>query len=159
MNKVILVGKAASGKDHLRKVLEGRGFTYGISYTTRPPREGEVDGRDYFFLEEDEFRDNIERKFWYEYVEFNGWLYGTSKEQFYDECNLFIMTPKGVAHIDPVDRKKCTIIYIDIPMDVRRERLLNRQMPGDTLERRILADESDFAGFTDFDIRIDNPNF
>ena len=159
MNKIILVGKAASGKDHLRKVLEGRGFTYGISYTTRPPREGEVDGKDYFFIEEDEFRDRIERNFWYEYVEFNGWLYGTSKDQFYDECNLFIMTPKGVAHIDPIDRKKCTIIYIDIPIDVRRKRLGNRHMPGDSLERRIQADESDFECFTDYDVRIDNPNF
>ena len=44
MNKVILVGKGASGKDHLRKILEGRGFTYGTSYTTRPPREGEMVG-------------------------------------------------------------------------------------------------------------------
>ena len=34
MNKVILIGKAAAGKDHMRKVLEGRGFTYGTSYTT-----------------------------------------------------------------------------------------------------------------------------
>ena len=49
MNKIILVGKGASGKDHLRKILEGRGFTYGISYTTRPPREGEIDGQDYYF--------------------------------------------------------------------------------------------------------------
>ena len=46
MNKVILIGKAAAGKDHMRKVLEGRGFKYGTSYTTRPPREGEIDGRE-----------------------------------------------------------------------------------------------------------------
>ena len=51
MNKVILIGKAAAGKDHMRKVLEGRGFIYGTSYTTRPPREGEIDGQDYYFFQ------------------------------------------------------------------------------------------------------------
>ena len=51
-SRIILCGKAASGKDHLRKILEGRGFKYGVSYTTRPPRKGEIDGKDYFFLEE-----------------------------------------------------------------------------------------------------------
>ena len=50
MNKVILVGKAAAGKDHMRKVMESRGFVYGISFTTRPPREGEIHGKDYYFL-------------------------------------------------------------------------------------------------------------
>ena len=34
----------------MRKVLEGRGFTYGTSYTTRPPRDGEIDGQDYYFV-------------------------------------------------------------------------------------------------------------
>ena len=55
MNKIIIVGKSAAGKDHLRKILEGRGFIYGISYTTRPARPTEVDGQDYYFLEKDEF--------------------------------------------------------------------------------------------------------
>ena len=50
MNKIILVGKAASGKDHMRKILQGRGFTYGVSYTTRPKRPNEIDGEDYYFI-------------------------------------------------------------------------------------------------------------
>ena len=47
--RIILVGKAASGKDHLRKKFESRGFKYAVTYTTRPPREGEIDGKDYLF--------------------------------------------------------------------------------------------------------------
>ena len=159
MNKVILVGKGASGKDHLRKILEGRGFIYGTSYTTRPPREGEIDGHDYFFLTEDEFKKYREGNFWYESVQFNGWWYGTSYSQFKVECNLFIMTPKGVSHINPIDRKECTIIYLDIPEEIRRERLEARNMPGDTIERRIKADEKDFSNFKDYDIIINNSNF
>ena len=159
MNKIILVGKAASGKDHLRKVLHGRGFTYGISYTTRPPREGEIDGHDYYFITEDEFKKKIDNGFWYEWIQFNGWYYGTSNDQFKRDCNLFIMTPKGISHIDPIDRKECTIMYLDISIEERTQRLNARHMPGDSLKRRIEADEFDFKDFTDYDIRIDNPNF
>ena len=47
----------------------------------------------------------------------------------------------------------------NIPEEVRRERLLNRAMPGDTLERRLIADWEDFKDFTDYDVRISNPDF
>tara|TARA_Y100001972_G_C7643943_1_gene323519 strand:+ start:1266 stop:1745 length:480 start_codon:yes stop_codon:yes gene_type:complete len=159
MNKVILIGKAAAGKDHMRKVLEGRGFKYGTSYTTRPPREGEVDGRDYYFISEEDFKHYAENNFWYEYVQFNGWYYGSSVEQFKETCNLFVMTPKGVSAINPIERKKCTIIYLDIPLEIRRKRLEERGDVNDKIERRLAADEKDFEGFTDFDIVINNPNF
>ena len=46
-----------------------------------------------------------------------------------------------------------------MPIEVRRQRLISRNMPGDTLERRIQADEKDFANFADFDIEINNHNF
>jgi guanylate kinase len=159
MNKLILVGKAASGKDHMRQILQKRGFTYGISFTTRPPRNGEVNGIDYHFLSTDDFERKIKDNFWYEYVSFNGWYYGTSNDQFYNECNLFIMTPTGVSHIKSEDRLNCTIFFIDVPIDIRQQRLTNRHMPGDSLERRLKSDEIDFKNFTNYDITINNSNF
>lgn len=158
-SRIILVGKAAAGKDHLRKILEGRGFSYGVSYTTRPPRKGEIDGKDYFFLEENEFKNLIEQGFFYEYVTFNGWYYGTSKEQWHETDDVFIMTPSGINKLHAADRKSSFIIYIDIPIDVRRERLGGRNDNSDSIERRIQADEKDFETFTDFDIRITDHNF
>ena len=156
--RTILVGKAASGKDHLRKRYESRGFKYAVSYTTRPPREGEVDGKDYIFISEENAKDLVNKGFFYEYVMFNGWLYGTSVEQFYSD-DLFIMTPAGISHIKPEDRMNSFIIYTDIEMSIRMTRLANRNMPGDSMERRIKADELDFAEFTDYDLRITNPDF
>jgi len=158
-SRIILVGKAASGKDHLRKILEGRGFNYGVSYTTRPPRKGEVDGKDYYFIDEMEFKTLIEQGFFYEYVAFNNWLYGTSKEQWYTTDDVFIMTPSGVSKLHAADRKNSFIIYIDIPTEIRRERLSQRNDNADTIERRLAADDNDFALFTDFDIRINDSNF
>lgn len=159
MNKIILVGKAAAGKDHMRKILEGRGFKYGVSYTTRPKREGEIDGEDYYFMEESEFKEGVENGIWYEYVEFNGWYYGTTKKQFLETCNLFIMTPKGIAHVDPVERKNCTIIYLDISADIREKRLRDRGDLNDKIERRMEADRKDFENFEDYDLIINNSNF
>jgi guanylate kinase len=156
--RIILVGKAASGKDHLRKKFESRGFKYAVSYTTRPPREGEVDGKDYFFLTEELASKMVESGMFYEYVHFNGWLYGTTVEQFYMD-DLFIMTPAGISHIKPEDRLTSFIIYTDIDIETREIRLKMRYMPGDSLERRIQADEVDFTGFNDYDLRITNEDF
>src|ERR1035437_3624382 len=54
-SRIIICGSAASGKDHLRKKFEDKGYKYGISYTTRPPRTGEINGVDYHFLTNEEF--------------------------------------------------------------------------------------------------------
>lgn len=156
--RIILVGKAASGKDHLRKRFESRGFKYAVSYTTRPPREGEIDGKDYIFISEDESKVLIESGFFYEYVIFNGWVYGTSVSQFYND-DLFIMTPAGVSHIKPEDRLSSFIIYTDIEMSIRMTRLANRNMPGDSMDRRIKADEVDFKDFSDYDLKVTNADF
>ncbi len=156
--RIILVGKAASGKDNLRKRFESRGFKYAVSYTTRPPREGEVDGKDYIFISDDEAKVLIESGFFYEYVIFNGWVYGTSVTQFHTD-DLFIMTPAGISHIKPEDRVSSFIIYIDIYLFIRKKRLADRMTPGDSMDRRIEADELDFMGFNDYDLRITNADF
>lgn len=158
MSRIILVGKAASGKDYLRKRLESRGFKYAVSYTTRPPRPGEVEGKDYIFISEEKFQEMIDKDEWYEWVSFNGWKYGTSRDQF-EEDDLFIMTPSGIAHISEDERKKSFIIYLDVDQEERRVRLSQRIMPGDSVDRRIEADELDFRNFDNYDVRITNGDF
>jgi guanylate kinase len=69
------------------------------------------------------------------------------------------MTPDGINQIDPAERKNCTIIYLDIDLETRRNRLYYRGDVSDTIERRIKADEIDFKNFTDFDLIINNKNF
>ena len=97
----------------------------------------------------------------FEYVPFNGWIYGTTLSQWNQENDesVFIMTPTGLSHVGPDDRKECFVIFVDIDKEVRKERLLNRNMPGDSLERRIEADELDFEDFSNYDVRITNPDF
>ena len=58
--KIIIVGPGGSGKDFLRKKMVNRGFEYGVSFTSRPPREGEEEGVDYYYRDEDFFISNLD---------------------------------------------------------------------------------------------------
>jgi len=151
MIKVIIVGKGGSGKDYLRKMLEEAGYSYCKSYTTRPIREGEENGKDYIFIDE---KDIPKKEDLYESVYFNGWFYGTPKTEF-EKSNLFIMTPKGISSLKEEDLKKCIIIYVNADEETRRIRMGERK-DADDVERRIEADEQDFRDFDDFDITINN---
>lgn len=70
-------GKTSISRDILRMFPQIR---FSVSSTTRPPRPGEVDGRDYHFLSQAVFRERIARGEFVEWVENYGELYGTSKK-------------------------------------------------------------------------------
>lgn len=158
MKRIIIVGKACSGKDHLRNAFHTLGHRVDVSVTTRSPREGEVDGFTYHFLSKNTFEAFYKLKQLYEHVEFNGNCYGTLKTSWI-ESEVFIMTPSGVECITPEDRENCCIVHLDVSESVRRERLLKRGDSAEKVARRLAADDAEFAEFTDFDIEIDDPNF
>lgn len=79
-NLIILSGPSGVGKGTVRQVLQSRGdlsFYYSISMTTRKPRPGEVDGRDYLFVSPEEFQKKIDEGALLEWAEFVGNRYGT----------------------------------------------------------------------------------
>lgn len=85
MNKGILVvvsGFSGAGKGTLMKRLleKYENYALSISVTTRPPREGEQDGREYFFRSREEFEEWIEADRLIEYAEYVGNYYGTPKD-------------------------------------------------------------------------------
>lgn len=55
-------------------------LAYSISHTTRKPRKGEIHGRDYFFIDEQEFNARIAQDLWIEWAQVHGNFYGTSRE-------------------------------------------------------------------------------
>jgi len=78
----VITAPSGTGKTTLLKPLmtEDPRLRFSISYTTRPPRSGEVDGRDYFFVSPDEFRRLKDSGALVEWVEQFGYEYGTSRE-------------------------------------------------------------------------------
>lgn len=59
-------------------------MSYSVSYTTRGPRQGEIHGRDYFFISKPEFEKGIRTGRWAEWAEVHGHYYGTSARQIRD---------------------------------------------------------------------------
>jgi guanylate kinase len=79
---VVLSGPSGSGKTSIaREVCKRIGedkTLFSISSTTRPPRDGEKDGIDYYFLTKEEFLEDIEKGYFLEWAEVHGNYYGTS---------------------------------------------------------------------------------
>lgn len=156
--KIAIVGAAASGKDYLRKRFMDRGFVYGVSCTTRYPREDEVHGKDYYYLTDEEFDAGIENGLFVEWQSFNGWRYGLTKPEF-ERCDVMILNAEAVNLLEPEYRDRLFVIYIDINEDVRRERLVSRDDKNDDIERRITTDNEQFINFSNFDCIITNEKF
>ena len=80
---IVISAPSGTGKTTLYSMLMKSvcGIQYSISYTTRKPRKGEINGKDYFFVSKEEFRKMIERGEFLEWAEVHGHLYGTSRSQ------------------------------------------------------------------------------
>ena len=61
--------------------MKGHNLVYSVSMTTRQPRAGEVDGVDYYFVTEEEFKKRIEENRFLEYANFVGNYYGTPRDK------------------------------------------------------------------------------
>jgi len=80
-NLIILTSPSGGGKGTLilQLMANNIGIGYSVSYTTRKMRDGEIDGRDYFFVDDDDFKARIANNEFLEYAEVHGNYYGTSK--------------------------------------------------------------------------------
>lgn len=155
--KIIITGKAGSGKDHfINHLCKELGLKKEVSYTTRPMRNGEEPGYSYNFVTEEVFHEMREKKQFIECVNFRGWWYGTHHDS-WKNSDVFIMTPEGIEHVKE-HRNECYIVYLDIPVQNRVERVSRRSDADDT-ERRIAADYTQFVNFKDWDLRVTDPNF
>ena len=135
MRNVLMVvsGPSGVGKGTLVKTLVKRreDVVESVSCTTRPPREGEVNGREYFFLSKEEFARRVKEGDFLEYDEHFGNYYGTPKS-FVKET---LKTKSVILEIDVVGgflAKKafpeCILIFVAPPsVEELKRRLLGRQ--------------------------------
>lgn len=173
MGKIFyILGKSSTGKDTIyKKILEDKELNLKdiILYTTRPIRDGEINGKSYHFINEDEYIDIrnsgaiIEER---SYDTMHGvWRYFTVKDEQIDlDNNDYIII--GVLNSFVETRKyfgndKVVPIYIEVEDGVRLQRALNREKKPENRRykemcRRYLADSEDFeeekikaAGITD----------
>ena len=159
-NILILCGKAASGKDTLKRYivealeLSGIEFNNVVNTTTRPPREGEVDGVNYHFCSAEEMTKKILNDEMAEAVLFNDWVYGTeNKSLSEDKLNVGIFNLEGIEALRQNPNHNIFAVYLDVEDSVRLIRYLNREnMTKEKINemfRRYKADEIDFADVDD----------
>jgi guanylate kinase len=105
MKLLTLTGPSCSGKTTLQNnLVENHGFKGLVSHTTRPPRKGEADGKDYFFVSDDQFEELKQQGALMEHVEFNGYKYGLSVTEVANatvegKTPVVIVEPQGLIQI------------------------------------------------------------
>ena len=151
INIIALVGKTSSGKNvimqELTRICNMKPI---ISYTTRPMRQGETDGVEYHFITEEEFTKKKEEGFFeettsYQVINNEIWHYGTAKDSFVDEDSVIIVNPDGLKYLKSQSNLDLTVFYIHSNEDIIRGRLIQRGDNPLEAERRLVADNNDFA--------------
>ena len=140
-------------------------LTHSISYTTRKPRPGETDGRDYYFVTADRFRDMVQAGDFAEYAEVHANLYGTSKRVLAD------MIREGVDVILDIDTQGArqikshftTAVFVFImppSMAILEERLRNRKSDReDEIRKRMRRAVDEIRDYGLYDYIVVNRDF
>lgn len=164
----VVSAPSGAGKTSLcRTVTEQlENLRYSVSYTTRIPRPGETDGRDYYFVPVDRFREMIRAGDFAEWAEVHSNFYGTSKRV------LDGLRAEGIDAILDIDTQgarqikekydgKAVFIFIMPPsMDILEERLRNRKSDNENeIKKRLQRARDEMREYTLYDYLIVNRDF
>jgi len=163
----VVSAPSGAGKTTLCKGITDslENLTHSISYTTRTPRPGETDGRDYYFVTADRFRDMVQAGDFAEYAEVHANLYGTSKRVLDD------MIREGVDVILDIDTQgarqikshftPAVFVFIMPPsMAILEERLRNRKSDReDEIRKRMRRAVDEIRDYGLYDYIVVNRDF
>lgn len=143
-----LVGPAGAGKDTIcNEIVNNYKYNKIISYTTRPARSSETEGKDYYFVTKEEF-DNLDLL---EYTIFKeNWYYGTSTKSLKaNTWNIGVFNPEGINSLKQREDIDLLIWYVKAKDINRIKRQLLREKKPSIKEiiRRYFADKKDFKNF------------
>lgn len=161
---IILISPSGGGKSTIARVIlqEVPGVAYSISYTTRLPRGTEVNGKDYYFVSEDEF---IQRKKTGEFLEtanVHGHYYGTSREKIQNILNsgqhaILDIDVQGALQIRKGDIDNITIFILPPSEKILKERLVKRATDSSAvIEKRLTNARQEISYLHQFDYLVIN---
>ena len=167
MNKLIVfTAPSGAGKTtivkHLLKKFDKLAFS--VSATNRAKRPGEVDKKDYYFLDTPIFKQKIEENAFVEWEEvYENQYYGTLKseiERLWQEgkCILFDIEVKGATNIKKAFPDEATVVFVQPPSpEVLFQRLRNRKTESeDSLKKRIARAAEELTYYDKFDLILVN---
>lgn len=126
---IVLLGASGSGKSTIEHELAvHHNYKKIISYTTRQPRENEKNGRDYYFIDNDTFREVMDRKLFAEYDEYSqDRLYGTMKSDYIDGDKVVVLTPNGLRQLKKnCPNEKFFTVLVEANLGTRIKRYIDR---------------------------------
>jgi guanylate kinase len=126
---VVLLGASSSGKSTIENILSNKfGYEKIVSYTTRPQRLGEKNGKDYHFITNEQFQDSLQKGLFAEYDEYSqNRFYGTLKSDYKKGNKVVVLTPNGLRQL----KKNCKdddiySVYVDANLGTRVKRYIDR---------------------------------
>jgi guanylate kinase len=147
---IILTGPSAAGKTTIaKKLLQKKSLKLKkfVTCTTRPKRKGEINGKDYHFLDEYDFKSAIQNKEMIEWSKIYGNYYGSRKKDLEKQLSgkkpiLLILDAQGVKKFKKT-MPVCCIIYIDVPKKTLLKRLKDRSASESDIKTRLKKYESE----------------
>lgn len=131
MKTVVLVGASGTGKSTIEKEMATHyGYKKIISYTTREPRNDEINGKDYYFVNNETFSEMLNNGLFAEYEEYSqGRFYGTLKTDYadLDENKVVVLTPGGFRQLLKIIHKENFFsVLVEANLGTRVKRYINR---------------------------------
>ena len=162
---VILSSPSGAGKTTLVKEISRKNnFQISISHTTRKPRSNEIDGKDYFFVSESEFKHLIDDNKFLEYAKVFKHYYGSSKDVVFKKLNngeniIFDIDWQGTQQIknQKLNYKIVTIFILPPSRNELYNRLLNRDRNDEKIAKeRMTQFNEDVLHWKDYDFVVIN---
>ena len=161
--KIIISGPSGSGKGTIvNKLVENGNSIVSVSATTRSPRDGEVDGKHYFFTTKEDFEQMIKDNKLLEYAEFCGNYYGTPKDfvQQTTESGKNIILEievEGALQIKAIYPEAIFIFVIPPNLVELKQRLINRNTETmEAIEKRLVRAKEELLYFKEYDYVVVN---
>jgi guanylate kinase len=163
-NLYIVSAPSGSGKTTLLQHLlrSFKDLKFSVSCTTRPPRQGEQEGVDYFFTDRSTFLSMVDRGEFLEWAEFNGHLYGTNRDFVLRQLDgghdvILDIDVQGARQVKS-KIERATAIFVLPPSFAELERRLRARMlePDDVIRRRLEIAKGEILFYRDYDYIIIN---
>jgi guanylate kinase len=164
----VIAAPSGAGKTSIVKSIltKNKGLVFSVSATTRMKREDEVDGKDYFFLQREDFFEKISKGEFIEYEKlFDNNFYGTLKSFVDDNLSkgkdiIFDVDVKGALSLKELYEDKAIFIFIKPPGKYSiKQRLVHRATEDlRQIQRRIERFDSEMAEINEFNYIVENDN-